>query len=581
MEHGYKTVKLTSIFLYIMAGLFGIFSGIAENKFPSAGIVYLFVFIWLSVTTLLCLTGVETEKQGYRFAIVSVFFMSGLGFFDAYLLGLPYVFVVYQFWFIVSNIAALRKDIMRALAIIGILGTIVLTIGLGMLSVLEMTFISSAFIFAYWAAVTYINRTTKMLHIIEIQNQSRDDMIALMESRFMEEKGANNAKSTFLANMSHEIRTPINAILGMNTMILRESKEEATLENAREIENSSHTLLALINDILDISKVESGKMEVIPVEYELSKLLKDVMNMVSFKAEAKKLEMKLDVARELPRKLFGDDVRIRQILINLMNNAVKYTEKGSVTLKVTGEVAESVVILKFVVQDTGIGIREEDMEKLFSKFERLDVVKNRNVEGTGLGMAITQKFLGLMNTKLEVKSTYGQGSVFSFYLMQNIIDKTPVGEVEIKGNNEISDRSTSKEIRFVAPDAKILIVDDNAINRKVFIKLLKRIKTQIWEADSGFKALEMLNSMEFDLIFLDHMMPEMDGIETLHRFRENKQTSNHEKPVIALTANALTGSKEYYLEQGFDDYLSKPIIPEKLEKMIMNRLPDNMIEIFS
>ena len=386
---------------------------------------------------------------------------------------------------------------------------------------------------------------------------------------------SNEAKSKFLANMSHEIRTPINAVLGMDEMILRETKDEAIREYAMNIQNAGQTLLAIVNDILDLSKIESGKMEIVSTPYEFSSMLYDVVNMIKIKAEDKGLRMKFIVDNTLPFMLCGDEVRIRQVLINILSNAVKYTPKGSVTFTVAGERDGDNVRLYFAVEDTGIGIKEEDINKLFARFERIEEKRNRNIEGTGLGMNITIQLLQLMGSKLNVESEYGVGSKFYFELEQKIVNDEPIGNLAERMENASAEQKY--EVVFEAPNAHILVVDDNAINRKVFINLLKQTKVQIDEAESGMACIDMVQKKHYDIIFLDHMMPELDGIETLAKMKELEDYPCKDVPVIALTANAIQGAKEMYLKEGFDNFISKPIRPDKLESMILELLPKELI----
>ena len=345
-----------------------------------------------------------------------------------------------------------------------------------------------------------------------------------LENARREADAANHSKSLFLAKMSHEIRTPINAIIGMNEMILREEDRQDTIDYGMDVKRSAYSLLSTINDILDLLKIESGKMELVLAEYDVSTLLHDIVNMISMKAKDKGLEIKLSLDKQLPSKLYGDDVRLRQILINLLNNAVKYTDTGSVTLSVSGEIQDSNVNLYFEVKDTGIGIKKEDLKKLFTEFERIEEKRNRNIEGTGLGrISITTQLLAMMDSQLKVDSVYGEGSKFYFHLVQNIVDKEPIGDIEERIREQAVEYSY--EVCFVAPEAKIFVVDDNQVNK--------------------------MRTLDNNLC---------------------KGT-----PVIALTANALSGAKEMYLEIGFSDYLSKPFQPKKLEEMLLEYLPKEKV----
>ena len=406
---------------------------------------------------------------------------------------------------------------------------------------------------------------------------------ALLVEQLEKEKrradSANAAKSNFLANMSHEIRTPITAVLGMNELILRESKEKEIKQYARNVDGAAKSLLSIINDILDISKIEAGKLKVITAEYNVASVLRDVINMITFKANIKELEFIVQVDESLPSGLMGDDIRLRQILVNLLNNAVKYTHKGSVVLQVNGLDSENEkeAKIRFVVKDTGIGIKEEDLQKLCTPFERIEEKRNRNIEGTGLGMSITKQLLGLLHSQLEVHSVYGEGSEFAFELCQEISDTTPIGPMD-----EISVETESGYRRsFVAPQARILMVDDNDLNRRVFVGLLKETQMQIEEASGGKECLEKIQKEKYDIIFLDHMMPEMDGIETFHAMKEMEDYPSKNAPVVILTANAIVGAKEKYLKEGFDAFLAKPIDYKKLEALCAELLDDSLLQMVS
>ncbi len=389
------------------------------------------------------------------------------------------------------------------------------------------------------------------------------------------------AKSRFLSSMSHEIRTPINAVLGMNEMILREATDGQILTYAANIKSSGKMLLFLINDILDISKIESGKMEIIPVEYETPALITDLWNVIYLRAKEKELAFEVESDETLPRVLYGDDVRMKQIVTNLLTNAVKYTPKGSVRLRIAYERQnDDELLLKISVQDTGIGIREEDMGKLFESFQRLDEEKNRNIEGTGLGMNITMSLLKMMGGDMKVESEYQKGSTFTVIVPQKIVSHEPAGSFQ-QMQEKNAQYDGSRQSSFTAPKGRVLVVDDNTMNLTVFKALLKRTKLQVVTAESGEQCLEYVQKQKFHMIFMDHMMPEMDGIETLHEIKKlavHMDCPNKDTPVIVLTANAIAGAKEMYLAEGFEAFLTKPINAELLEHIICKYLPKELIQ---
>ena len=409
------------------------------------------------------------------------------------------------------------------------------------------------------------------------QEQSLDDMLRVVSVKCAEARSATKSKSDFLSNMSHEIRTPINAILGMNEMILRETEDRKVKEYATNIESSGNMLLSLINDILDFSKIESGKMELVLVEYQLSSVVNDLTNMIRPKAEQKKLNFKLDIDQNIPNVLYGDEVRVRQVITNILTNAVKYTDMGEVCLKISFEEVDSKnVELCIEVKDTGQGISEEDLGKLFGNFERFNQKKNRMVEGTGLGMAITKRILDLMQGSISVESKLGKGSKFTVLLKQEIRDRAPMGDFKERFEQSIDSRDEYHK-SFSAPDARILVVDDNAMNLAVVRGLLQPVDIKIDTVKSGKECLELLRRKSYNLVLLDHMMPEMDGVETLKCIKEERLAEGI--PIIALTANAVSGAREMYFDYGFSDYLSKPISGRRLEAAIQQWLPKDMIKI--
>lgn len=409
---------------------------------------------------------------------------------------------------------------------------------------------------------------------IDRQKQEYEAEVLRLEKLAADE--ANKAKGSFLADMSHEIRTPINAILGMNEMILREEDDPAIREYAANIGTSGKNLLQLINSILDFSKIEDGKMEIVDVHYRLMDMITYLINSISERAKAKKLEFIVNADPGLPSGLLGDETRVNQVIVNLLTNAVKYTHEGSVTLTVNEvDRTDERVQLKVEVKDTGIGIKENEMDRLFESFERLDVVRNRNIEGTGLGMSITTKLLHLMDSELKVESVYGEGSAFSFEIWQGIVDDTPLGDI----NTVPAEENTFNiyQETFHAPDAHILIVDDTKMNIIVATGLLKKTGIRIDSASNGQDAISLTDETAYDLILLDQRMPGMDGTETLGCIRSSIKGKNKETPVICLTADAIAGAKERYIAEGFNNYLTKPINSRNLEEMLIRYLPSEKV----
>ena len=389
-----------------------------------------------------------------------------------------------------------------------------------------------------------------------------------LEVALLHAEAASRTKSKFLANMSHEIRTPINAILGMDEMILRESSEDEIKGYAKDIKSASNTLLALINDILDFSKIESGKMDIIPTKYQLDSLLNNLLSMLKPKAEEKGLELELILNPDTPAKLYGDEIRIKQIMLNLLNNAIKYTKAGKITWVVDYEITQqNTCILKVEVADTGIGIKADDLEAIYSPYERVDKVENKGVEGTGLGLSITKSLLEKMDSRLFVESTYGVGSKFSFVLKQPMWGSEPIGN-HLPGNYEDEEKTE----KFHAPTAAVLVVDDVEMNLTVIRNLLKRVEITPDICLGGEEAIGLADEKKYDVILLDAMMPHMSGEETLHLIRSSSKL-NRETPIVVLTANAIVGAREEYLAAGFNDYLSKPINGDLLENVLGKYIP--------
>ena len=411
--------------------------------------------------------------------------------------------------------------------------------------------------------------------LITEQNHRLLDALRKEKRSQQEAETANMAKSSFLANMSHEIRTPINAILGMNEMILREEKDPAIRGYAGNIQASGNSLLSIVSDVLDISKIESGKLEIIPVDYEVNSLISDCCNMAAGRAKAKELELLVECADNVPMKLCGDETHIRQIIMNLLTNAVKYTEKGTVKLIVSGRFTDGGFVLKVDVSDTGIGIAEENLPQLFTQFQRFDLQRNRNIEGTGLGLSIVKRLCDLMSGTITARSVLGSGSTFTVELPQKVVDSTPCGGVNL---NYSAGAEHEYHHSFEAPEAKILAVDDLPVNLLVIANLLKETRIKIDTAGSGRECLDKCSQQKYDLILMDHMMPEMDGVQTFEKLHGDKSSPNFETPVIMLTANALAGMREQYMDVGFADYVSKPVRGAKLEDAIRRNLPESLIK---
>ena len=427
-------------------------------------------------------------------------------------------------------------------------------------------------IFLLMIGVSIVSVAVLINRFINWQEETNEKLVEAAETAV----NAGKAKSRFLAQMSHEIRTPINAVLGMNEMILRESNDESIRDYAVNIQTAGKNLLGLINTILDFSKIEEGKMEIIPVRYDTSTMIGNIVNSISSRAKEKGLTFEAHIDSDIPSVLYGDDMRVSQVAINLLTNAVKYTRSGRVDLYITGKMKdEETLSLGVRVKDTGIGIKEEDLGKLFESFTRLDEKKNRNIEGTGLGMSIVIRLLDMMGSGLNVNSKYGEGSEFSFEVDQPVVDKTPIGDYEQRMREEAEKR---EEDRYVyAPKARLLIVDDNDMNLKVIKNLLKQNGIVPDLAESGAETIEKLKDNTYDIVLLDHMMPGMDGVETLKKAKEENLIHEGET-VIALTANAVVGARERYLDIGFDDYLSKPVEIAALEDALAKYLPSEIVE---
>ena len=414
--------------------------------------------------------------------------------------------------------------------------------------------------------------------LLKIQSRTYEQEKKSAEAQKKEVEQIARSKDTFFANMSHEIRTPINTIIGLNEMILREDISDEIAENAINIQNASKMLLTTINDILDLSKLESGKMDIVPTQYEISSMFSDLVNLIWIRAHQKNLEFKVDIDPEIPSMLYGDEIRIKQVVTNMLTNAVKYTSSGSVTLSAKGErVAADQILLRISVQDTGMGIRKESLDDLFSSFKRVDESDNRNIEGTGLGLNISKQLIEMMGGKISVDSVYHQGSTFTVEVKQRIVNVRPIGVINFATQKQLNHRAAYRQ-SFIAPDARILVVDDNSMNLMVVVKLLRDTKVKVDMAESGREALQKTAENTYHVILMDHMMPEMDGAATLRAVRSQTKGFCQKTPVIALTANVMSDAEQVYRNMGFDGYLAKPISAPLLEAGLLKYLPPTLIE---
>lgn len=563
---------------YISNGLFFVFETVCMAMFPRYvrfvidpvnGKKCIFdhinnVVVWVFGIT--CATSFYTHL---------VFYFEGTKYRRGPLYNLTYGFGLYFLIYSFIRLMVNRKafSLRQFYSIIGfifiaIAGSIIQFFMPGSLFVLYFTFSVAAYITLFGLETPDYIKLEKTLE--ELKNSQQELKDALVKA-----EAADVAKSDFLAHMSHEIRTPINAVLGMNELISRESNQESVQNYSANIAGAGQTLLSIINDILDFSKIEAGRMELAETEYELSELIKEVNNIIAIRCEDKALKFEITNSPEIPNKLYGDDVRIRQILVNLLNNALKYTDAGQVSLDFDyKDLDNDIIELIMTVKDTGIGIKKEDLPALFESFKRIDPEHNRKREGTGLGLNITKSFVQMMDGSIDISSVYGEGSEFTVHIKQRVIDRTKIGHFD---DIKVSTDKKKYRVSFKAPSARILVVDDVKMNLMVMKGLIKQTEIKIDTAMSGNECLQKVKDNVYDIIFLDHMMPEMDGIETMKCMMEDNTHCNQNTPVIMLTANAILGMREQYLNSGFADYLSKPVPSEELEAMLLKYLPNEKV----
>ena len=449
-----------------------------------------------------------------------------------------------------------------------------------------IAFYHSEYVIPHTVAMSYSDSFVSMVTVaavicgmIAFQNAIFKAENELVKEQKKEIEELNRMQNRFFSSMSHEIRTPINTIIGLNEMILRENVSDEVANDAENIQSAGEMLLALINDILDMSKLESGRMDIVSTVYDLGAMLSDLVGMIWIRAQEKGLSFHVDIDQSIPAQLYGDEVRIKQILINVLNNAVKYTAEGSVTLSIQkGRITDDMVEIIYSVTDTGMGIKKENLPYLFQAFKRVDEEQNRYIEGTGLGLSIVKQLVDLMGGEITVNSVYRKGSIFVVRLPQKPVSGTPIGELDLEARHAMN-HSRHYRQTFEAPNAHVLIVDDNETNLMVAEKLLRDTKVQINTATSAMQCLKMTFEKRYDVILMDHLMPEMDGITCLHELRAQNGGLNQNVPVVALTANAGSENQEMYRREGFDGYLLKPVTGIRLELELLRHLPRELVSL--
>lgn len=565
--------------LILLIGTAVVLVALAESFFLNTGGLSLFMLVLLLATlllsTFLAVRLHRTEAAIFLVGFVMICFAFPLVFLSCggisggasvwFVLGIFYIFVMYSgIRMVVFAVAAVLVDT-------AVYGAAYFKPEL----VQPIEEIGGVFLDSFFA-VAMVGIAVGILLKYQIRQFDKERELALRQKE--ELAVLSQSRNQFFANMSHEIRTPINTIVGLNEVILREDLPEDVLENVVNIQNASRMLLSLVNDVLDLSQLENSKMEIVPVTYSTRELFGDLVDMIRVRAREKELDFAVNIDGNMPQLLFGDEKRIKQVILNLLTNAVKYTKEGSVSLSANGEqTGPETMRLTIVVRDTGIGIRRDDLEYLFESFRRVDKKKNRRIEGSGLGLSITKQLVDLMDGQITVDSIYTKGSNFTVILDQKIVDASPVGEVNYFARNRGGYRSHYKQ-SFEAPEARILVVDDNEMNRVVVQKLLAPTKLQIDTAENGADCLKLTLKKRYQVILMDHMMPVMDGVETLKEIRRQENGLCRETPVIAMTANVMAGSAEQYRKYGFNSYLEKPVQAERLEEEVLSYLPAELLE---
>ena len=570
-ERNFVLTSLTAAVTLSIIFIWDIFIGESMFKLVALGLTAfsMYPMTWILVKSKRVGIGSVIFSLVIIFIVLPIEYFTGGGVF-----GCTPIWFAYSFFYIGLNLQGVLCLIHLGLLLASVVSCYVIS------------YIRPGLLQMHTAGIAYLDSIASVLGVgvmlcitikfmIRLYNRERE--VVEVQSKEIEELG--EAQNRFFSSMSHEIRTPINTIIGLNEMILREEVSDEVAEDATNIRSASKMLLHLINDILDMSKIESGQMQLTPVAYHPGDMLSEIVGMLWLRMREKGLEFRVDVSPDVPEELMGDEVRIKQILINIINNAIKYTKEGSVTFSIRSEKPEDgTVKMIYTVEDTGMGIKKESIPYLFTAFKRVDEEKNRYIEGTGLGLSIVKQLVDLMGGTIRVNSVYTKGSTFIIELPQQVVNEKPIGEMDVDASHRIHMREEYQQ-SFEAPEARVLVVDDTAENVLVVTKLLRDTKVQIDTAGSGEEALEKTLEKEYHVIFMDHMMPEMDGIECMHRIHEQEGGRSRESRVVVLTANAGSENQRLYDKEGFDGYLLKPVNGESLEKELRKNLPSELVTV--
>lgn len=573
--------RVVSLSVYFAEGFMTTIGGLIYGNFPSY-IVLIYAAIWLISMVLF----IEFGRKGLLNLLNFPFILYLVGFagnvFTSIMFGDAYINLFFFTIYLLADLFFFNKRL-----IAHTIGVEVISFSLFYILPYDIKGIEPETIWLYvvllfiagWIEVNLVDYLNAQSRKNIESERSMDDMLKVIEMKCDEARVATRGKITFISNISHEIRTPINSIMGFNEMIQRDFTDEKLLEYSQNIENSSNELLSLINDILDFSKIGNGKMKIIPVKFELSTIIEKILQENMSLAEERKLNFICTVNPKMPEYLYGDDVRIKQIIDNLVSNAIKYTDEGSVSLDIDFETMSGRDIkFKIAVTDTGHGIKVKDIKELFESYDKIRDSSATGVEGNGIGLAITKSIIELMNGSIDVESKYGQGSIFSVVIPVVSLQDEVIGNYKDRISQSKSQKPKYHE-SFTSPNSRILFVDDNNMNLKISQLLLKKTGMTIDTAASGLEAIEKVKKNVYDIIFLDHMMPLMDGVETLEKLKNDKYL--RDTPVIALTANTISGARDMYMDYGFSDYLSKPIDAKLLENTLIKWLPKDKVMLNS